>query len=109
MSVGTLIKYRQRVPETEYLPLATQIDFQKYWLPIAEALGLQWVPLFVGGVTLVPEDIPAVLYELGRMQEAIAAADLPQRLQAQMLKRNGHIASLLTEIDPAAVADIFIG
>ncbi|UQZ85499.1 hypothetical protein SK3146_04788 [Paenibacillus konkukensis] len=51
------------------LPVAAEAFFAECWEPGAEALGLQWVPVFSTGIEIMKEDLPEVLDELDRLKQ----------------------------------------
>jgi hypothetical protein len=52
-----------------FIPVATELFFNKYWLPAIESLGLQWTLLFSTGVDVEEEDIPHIFNELLLIKE----------------------------------------
>jgi hypothetical protein len=52
--------------EYREVPIASLRGFREGWVPLCERLGLQFVPLFVGGaLTVVPDQlIPEIIREL---------------------------------------------
>ena len=109
MSVGTLVTFHQSEPKTEYLPLATESDFHRCWLPLGKANSLYWFPLFAGGISLTAGDIPAVIEEIVLMQKAIATASLASEVKNDMLNRAERLRLLLESLDLENVEDVFIG
>ena len=99
MSVALLISKAGQ--DHEYQPVATEGTFLRYWLPVIEALELEWLALFQGGAPLVREDLGPVLAQLERFVDRVhglAAEDsgyvaVHQRALA-LLRR---LASLLHE------------
>lgn len=109
MSVGTLVTYRRAEPKTDYLPLATEEEFYRFWLPLAQELHLQWVPLFADGVPLAACDVPPVLEELARILEAIATGASDPETKARMLERARLLIVLLESLDLDDVEEVYIG
>lgn len=109
MSVGTLVTYRRAERKTQYIPLATEEEFHRLWLPLAQGLHLQWIPLFASGVLLTTSDFPAVLEELAQMWEAITTGMPSSDAKAKALDRAALVIALLESLDPANVEEVFIG
>jgi hypothetical protein len=109
MSVGALVTFRQAEPRTEYLPLATESEFHRLWLPLANAHNLQWIPLFASGISLTTQDIPAVIEEFVQIQEAIATAEIAPEAKTKMLDRARRLSLLLETLDLENVEEVFIG
>jgi hypothetical protein len=109
MSVGALVKYRQAQPATEYLPLATEDEFHRHWLPLAKAQGLQWIPLFAAGLPVTSADIPAVLDEVDRMIVIISAEVSDTGVRLRMLDRATRLRALLEACNSADLEEVFIG
>ena len=65
MSVAALIKNPQDLDaEDFYIPIASELVFEKKWKPIIEELNFQWLPLFSTGVNIEKIDLNNVLNEL---------------------------------------------
>jgi ABC-type uncharacterized transport system permease subunit len=109
MSVGTLVTFRNAELRTEYLPLASEIAFRSFWLPLARSQNLKWFPLFESGVSLPLDAIPEVLEEVLKLQQAIGVASFPAKQRAEMMKRAELLKSLLKNLNLEEVKEIFIG
>lgn len=48
------------------VPVASEQVFSRYWLPLCDVLGLQWIPLFQTGLPIGGEDLGDVVLELHR-------------------------------------------
>jgi len=96
------------LPYWKYIPVATQRTFTEYWLPLAESLGLKYIPLFSGGISLTGEDFPAVLREL-EIFSGHATDALPQQYAEVVAERAELLRSVLAGLDPDAVQDVNIG
>ncbi|TMV49096.1 hypothetical protein FE783_15630 [Paenibacillus mesophilus] len=79
------------------VPVAAEAFFAECWEPAAEALGLQWVPLFSTGIDVMKEDLPAVLGELARLKQWALSQDGGER----MAKLVSRIELLQTELPKA--------
>ena len=70
MTVEMGIRHRDS-GEYEVVPVSTSATFDSVWLPAAERLGLELVPLFAGGaLTTVPPDlVPRIVAEVRRLRD----------------------------------------
>jgi hypothetical protein len=89
------------------VPVATASTFDVYWAPLANELGLHWVPLFRTGFPVSSADVPFVVDELLRLKDrvvssgGVAAQTVLPRLEA-----------VLTELASAAKTpdlELYIG
>jgi hypothetical protein len=96
------------LPYWKYVPVATQRTFTEHWLPLAESLGLEYIPLFIGGISLTSEDFPAVLREL-EIFSGHAINALPQEYAEVVAERAEFLRSILAGLDPDAVQEVNIG
>lgn len=87
-----------------YLPVAAQKTFVDHWVPLAQTLGLEFVPLFKTGTILGIEDLPYVIGEL-ELLAAHAPANHPAMVDGRARKLPAHLRAL----DPDAIQEIFIG
>jgi hypothetical protein len=90
------------------VPVAAEAFFSECWEPAAEALGLQWVPIFSTGIDVMKEDLPAVLDELARLKQWA----LSQAGGERMEKLVSRIELLQTELPKALQRDgvvVYIG
>jgi hypothetical protein len=131
MSVAVVITYRDDAgpnPGREYLPVATEGVFSKYWLTAAKALGCVWLPLYQTGAPVALEDLPAVRAELAQVRDYFARL-LPDQTKkkymigtrgvdavfasdetvAHLRERSRWLVDELVKIDPATIRELFIG
>jgi hypothetical protein len=110
MSVGaTILRSPPGVrPARDYLPVATEAEFARYWQPLAESVGLTTVAAFGLGVPVRPGEIAAVLAELDQMTAAVRTARLDEPQRARMLDRLSLLSELLATAGPD-VTEIYIG
>ena len=110
MSVAVVITYRR--PDTvgpTYLPVATEAVYAAHWSPAAAELGLVWLPLFQTGTTVALDDLPAVRAELARLRDHFAGAPDDAPMIAHLRERSAWLVDQLARLDPAGLADLFIG
>lgn len=74
MSVAVLIDYVDPAAAAasgarDYLPVATEGVYSKYWVPAALELGCTWLPQFQTGVPVRLENLPAVIEEFRRVRD----------------------------------------
>lgn len=105
MSVAILIEFKDPAREALYLPLATQGAYSSEWVPLARALGLRWLPLFLTGMAVSVEDLAAVVDELRRLRTVLAG---DPRTPATV-ERLDFILERLRSVDLREVAEVFIG
>lgn len=81
MSIGLLLEHEVPTKKSDFVPIATEESFHKYWQPGCAALRLQWVPLFPTGLPLKQADISLVIEELGLLKQWLScrmATGVPQ-------------------------------
>lgn len=130
MSVAVVITYRDDTgphPGPDYLPVATEGVYDKYWLTAAKALGCVWLPLYQTGAPVELEDLPAVRAELEQVRDyfarllplknkkryvvgtgcnaVFASAETVEHLR----ERSCWLVDELAKIDPAKIRELFIG
>jgi hypothetical protein len=105
MSVVVLIEFKAAGRETLSIPVATQGVYGTEWVPLAEKLGLRWLPLFHTGTSVDVESLPAVVDEIRRLRAAVEVE--PRR--AALLERIDFILDALSRVNPDEIASIFIG
>ncbi|WP_437793350.1 hypothetical protein [Sorangium sp. So ce693] len=89
------------------VPVAAQATFKEFWVPAAEALGLQWVPLFETGIPVERSDLPGVIRELAALR-ALWVSSEPHR--EAILERLDRLIDELNKINSADDdVEIFIG
>jgi hypothetical protein len=106
MSIAVLISYRDSSRSETYVPLATESAFAEHWLPAAAALGCVWIPMFRTGTTISPEELPAVRAELEQMRDHFARVP---GASEHVRERSRWIVEQLSQIEPAAIHEVFIG
>ncbi len=112
MSVVLLVTYHNPDKENRLVPIATEGIFQDYWQPTSAALGLQWVPLFQGGIPITAEDIPFIIDELGILRNYVSGKIhllIPQDMANLMVKRIDTLIPELKHLQDGDDAEIFIG
>ncbi len=87
------------------LPVATEVVFERSWLPVCEELGLEWLPLFESGLPVAEEDRPFVLAELERFEKTIRAADP----DSEIADRARSLTDALRAIDFGSGTSAYIG
>lgn len=130
MSVAVVITYRRDAnpnPGPEYLPVATEGMYAKYWLTAAKALSCVWLPLYQTGAPVELKDLPAVLAEFAQIRDyfmhlvtgenqenyiigtqggaVLASAETVKHLR----ERSRWLVDELAKIDPAKIRELFIG
>ncbi|AGP38702.1 hypothetical protein BE04_31845 [Sorangium cellulosum] len=89
------------------VPVAAQSTFKELWIPAAEALGLQWVPLFEAGFPLERSDLPDVIRELEALRAWCVSSESHRR---GILERLDRLIDELNEISKSDHdVEIFIG
>ncbi|MCI0419200.1 MAG: hypothetical protein L0312_08275, partial [Acidobacteria bacterium] len=81
MSIGLMLAYAVPTKKGDFVPIATEEAFHKYWQPACTALQLRWVPLFHTGLPLKQADISEVIEELGLLKQWLSChreTDVPQ-------------------------------
>jgi len=104
MSIALLITEPGDAAASRMVPVATQADFARYWLPTCQDLALRWIPRFETGTSLGPGDVVDVLVELRHLQGTVApdvAAMIGDRLQGLI----DELTALVGRDD----VDVFVG
>lgn len=130
MSVAVVITYRDDAgpdPGRDYLPVATEGVYDKYWLTAAKELGCVWLPLYQTGAPVALEDLPAVLADLEQVRDYFARLPPSDDQETYMIGARGNavlasaetvehlrersrwLVEELTKIDPAKIRELFIG
>jgi len=130
MSVAVVITYRDDAgpdPGRDYLPVATEGVYAKYWLTAARALGCVWLPLHQTGAPVALEDLPVALAELELVRDYFARLPLREDQETYMIgargdavfasaetvehlrERSRWLVDELAKIDPAKIRELFIG
>lgn len=109
MSVAVLIDYVDPVAAAaaggrEYLPVATEDLYGKYWVPAARNLGCVWLLLFQTGAPVPLAELPAVIEEFRRVRDYFARD--PTTSHAE---RSRWLVVELERIEPSTVAELYIG
>lgn len=108
MSIGLLLEYAVQTKESEFIPIATEEAFQKYWQPGCTALHLRWISLFPTGLPLQKEDIALVLEELEFLKQWLSchvATGLPQAV----VLRIDQLMQALHKVQGDAQVTMYIG
>lgn len=109
MSVAVLIEYVDPAAAAaagarEYMPVATEAVYSKYWVPAARDLGCLWLPQFQTGTSVPVERLPAVIQEFRRVR------DYFQRDPTSSLaERSRWLVTELERLDTSIIAQLFIG
>jgi hypothetical protein len=113
MSVGVVVlrslSARPNTAAPSYLPVATESEFVRYWLPLATAHGLDVVRQFEPGVSLKSDDLPVAVDELDTMRDLVNEAPLDPPVAEHMLTRMADLRRLLTTVDGVDLEEVFIG
>lgn len=109
MSVAVLIEYVDAAAAAgsgarDYLPVATEGVYSKYWVPAALELGCMWLPLFQGGVPIPLADFPVVLEEFRRVRDYFERDPT-----SPLAERCRWLVGELERLDPSTVAELYIG
>jgi hypothetical protein len=108
MSIGLMLEYAAPTKNRDFVPIATEAAFHKYWQPGCAALHLQWVPLFQTGLPLQQEDIASVIDELERLKHWLSCQMEAAVPQAVILRLEQLIQALQkAQRDPQI--DAYIG
>lgn len=113
MSVSAVVVRPVSAPPREgapgYLPVATESEFARYWLPLATLGGLNVVRRFQPGVALRSGDLPHAVHELETLSDLVHQAPLEPSVSARILTRVSDLRALLASIGPDEVEEVFIG
>jgi hypothetical protein len=111
MSVALLVSYLpdRGTREPSYLPLATESEFHRFWLPLAEANELHWVPQFAAGVSVDGPAVAELVAELEILAQAAPSSQLPATASAKIADRARRARELLAGLDMRTVEEVFIG
>jgi hypothetical protein len=75
ITISLRIKYHSPDEKDRFLPVATQADFEEFWLPACSELDLKLIPLFETGYPVIElnrETIPSVVDELNQIKNAMS-------------------------------------
>lgn len=89
------------------VPIATNAVFLRYWFPVAQALGLTWVPAFLDGFDVTWDMVPDVLVELALLERYFA--EHAGSTDQQLVPRVRHLRNWLAEAKGRGVGRIYIG
>lgn len=95
-------------PPSGYLPVATEAEFTRHWLPLARRAGLGIIAEFGTGIPLGPSDIAEISTELSTFS-ALVPESLSPPIAARIAERVTLLRELLTILDPDTVEEIYIG
>lgn len=109
MSVGVLIEYVDAAAAAasgarDYLPVATEDVYSKYWLPAALKLGCAWLPWFQTGAPVPLKDLPAVIDEFRRVRDYFQRDPT-----SRVAERSRWLVGELEQLDPSTIAELYIG
>jgi hypothetical protein len=108
MAISLSIQPKGQPPETaRTVPLATQSAFDQYWAPAADALALQWIPMFRTGLPLLQEDLDSVVGELKALEKRIQS--LGGEAAESVLPRVGRILAELELVRGDDGVELYIG
>lgn len=108
MSVSAFIPHPENEEELGFnVPVASEAFFNAYWMPAAEELNLQWVPIFSTGIDISEEDLPDVLGELDRLKQWAAGRGGEE--MEQMLSRIDMLMARLPQAFEREGAVVYIG
>ena len=108
MSIGLMLEYEAPTNNRDFVPIATEAAFQKYWQPGCAALHLHWVPLFQTGLPLSQEDIAPVVDELVRLKHWLSYqtdTTVPQTV----ILRIEQLIQALQKVQGDSQVDVYIG
>jgi hypothetical protein len=108
MSIGLMLEYAAPTKNRDFVPIATEAAFHKYWQPGCAALHLHWVSLFQTGLPLRPEDISSVIDEILRLKHWLSCqmeAAVPQAV----ILRIEQLIQALQKAQGDLQVDAFIG
>ena len=108
MSIGLMLEYAVPTKKRDFVPIATEEVFQKYWQPGCAALHLRWVPLFHTGLPLQHEDISLVIEELERLKQWLSGHPESSVPQAVVMRIDQLLQALQNILEDAQVA-VYIG
>ena len=108
MSIGLVIASHGPTQHGDFIPIATEESFQKYWQPGCIALHLQWVPLFRAGLPLQHEDISAVIEELGLLKHWLSC-NTAMAVPHDVVLRIEQIIHALRKIQGDTPVEVYIG
>jgi hypothetical protein len=105
MSVAIHIKFKAPGKSPLSIPVASQGTYHTVWLPMAEKLGLVWVPQFENGPVVDVKELAAVVHEFRTLREAMA--NNPRH--SFIVERIDLILEELGDVSPDEVSEIFVG
>jgi len=95
------------LPVAGYLPVATESEFYRYWLPIATRCDLDVVAAMGHGISLGPADLTEADAQLARLAAEVPV--LPAAVAARIVDRVRLLRELLALLDGGAVEEIYVG
>lgn len=109
MSVAVLIDYVDPVAAAaagarEYLPVATEGIYAKYWVPAARSLSCTWLPRFQEGVAVPLAEFPVVLDEFRRVRDYFERDPT-----SPIAERTRWLVDELEQLDTVGISSLFIG
>lgn len=113
MSVGAVVVRSLSAPRDDsvpgYLPVATESEFARYWLPLATDGGLNLVSEFEPGIALKPRDLPGAVHQLEALSDLISDAPFEPAVSERILTRVADLRDLLATVGENEVEEVFIG
>jgi hypothetical protein len=108
MSIGLMLEYAASTKSGDFVPIATEAAFHKYWQPGCAALHLQWVPLFQTGLPLRQEDISLVIDELVRLKHWFSC-QMETVVPQMIILRIEQLIQALQKVQGNPQVDVYIG
>ncbi len=83
-------------PDSLYLPIASEVFFNKYWKKKSVLEELEFIPHFGTGLDVDAENLPMIISELERLQNKLPEySDVPYSEKTQWIER---ISALITTL-----------
>lgn len=92
--------------EGKDIPIAALGTFDDFWMPIAEGLSLEWIPLFRTGLPVRHEDLPNIFKELAEVRKVVQASQ-NELQRAAVLPRLDRLVAELRSSGPDV--ELYIG
>jgi hypothetical protein len=115
MSVAAVVTYKKSTDDNStlpaadrpgYLPVATEADFHRYWLPLAAQHDLDLIKQFGTGVSVPKSSFDDLLAELDILRDAATGPDPGDR---QLRARVDLLIQLVQGLERSQVDELFIG
>lgn len=111
MSVSLQINYRDSNHQARLVPIATEQDFEKYWLPLCSKLDLEWISFFQSGLPLAKDNISLVVKELTSLKRFLSTtsnSDLPHDVSIYIVRRTDNLLVELKQIQKTPGLEAYI-